>query len=195
MTSAPASFDDSTLITRALAGQAECFATLMDRHIAVVKRRVYFMVRNAHDADDLLQEVQLTVWRRLSTFRFESSFRTWIIRVAINEVLQLYRREKRRSVCQPLTDLDFLPARDDSPHQSLARIETAETVRRAVAKLPSKYRQVLILRDLHELGERETARFLELSVPAVKSRLLRARLKLLAVLRQSGNHGPVSAAA
>ena len=153
------------------------------------------MVRNAHDVDDLLQEVQLTVWRRLSTFRFESSFRTWIIRVAINEVLQLYRREKRRSVCQPLTDLDFLLARDDSPHQSLARIETAETVRRAVAKLPSKYKQVLILRDLHELGERETARILKLSVPAVKSRLVRARLKLLAVLRQSGNQGPVSAAA
>ena len=109
MTSAPASFDDSTLITLALAGQAECFATLMDRHIAFVKRRIYSMVRNAHDADDLLQEVQLKVWRRLSTFRFESSFRTWIIRVAINEVLQLYRREKRRSVCQPLTDLDFLP--------------------------------------------------------------------------------------
>ena len=147
------------------------------------------MVRSTDDTDDLLQEVQLRVWRHLSAFRSESTFRTWIIRVASNEVLQSYRREKRRGVCQPLIDLNILPSRGESPHQSVIRIETAETVRRAVAKLPTKYRQVLILRDLQEFTERQTAHSLELSVPAVKTRLLRARHMLLKELRRSTNNG------
>jgi RNA polymerase sigma-70 factor, ECF subfamily len=144
-------------------------------------------LHNADDADDLLQEVQFRVWRSLSTFRAESAFRTWIIRVATNEVLQSYRREKRRAICQPLIDMDVLPASSESPHQSVVRAETAEMVRRAVSNLPPKYRQVLILRDLQEFTERETAHSLEFSIPAVKSRLLRARLKLLTALRRSTN--------
>jgi RNA polymerase sigma-70 factor (ECF subfamily) len=189
-----AEFDDSTLIKLTLQGQVECFSALMDRHIAAVRRRILSMLHNADDADDLLQDVQLTVWRNLSTFRSESAFRTWIIRVAINEVLQSYRREKRRAICQPLIDMDVLPARSESPHQSAVRAETAEMVRHAVSNLPPKYRRVLILRDLQEFTERETAHSLELSIPAVKSRLLRARLKLLTALRRSTNQGLARAA-
>jgi RNA polymerase sigma-70 factor, ECF subfamily len=189
-----ATIDDSTLIKLALAGQVECFAALMDRHIAAVRRRILSMVRNTDDTDDLLQEVQLKVWCHLSAFRSECTFRTWVIRVAINEVLQSYRREKRRAVCQPLIDMDVLPANNESPHMSFVRAETAEMVRRAVSKLPPKYRQVLFLRDLQEFTERETAHSLELSIPAVKSRLLRARLKLLTALRRSTNQGLARAA-
>ena len=186
MTSVPATLDDSTLIKLTLAGHVEAFAALMDRHRAAVRRRIFAMVRSTDDTDDLLQEVQFQVWRHLSAFRSESTFRTWIIRVAINEVLQSYRREKLRGVCQPLS---ILPSRCESPHQSVVRIETAETVRRAVAKLPTKYGQVLILRDLQELTERQTAHSLELSIPAVKTRLLRARHMLLKELRHSTNNG------
>jgi RNA polymerase sigma-70 factor (ECF subfamily) len=191
MTSAPSTFEDSTLIKLALRGQVECFAALRDRHIVAVRRRISSMLRNTHDVDDLLQEVFLKAWCHLSTFRSESTFRTWIIRVATNEVLQSYRREKRRSLSQDL-DLDILPYGGDSPHESVARSETTRTVRRAVATLPSKYRQVLILRDLEELSERETAQSLELGVPAVKTRLFRARLMLLAALRRQKNQGLVA---
>ena len=111
MTSAIATLDDSKLIEMALAGEVECFAALMDRHVAAVKKRILGMVRSSEDADDLLQEVQIKVWRHLSAFRSESSFRTWVMRVAINEVLQSYRREKRRAVCQPITDMDLFPSR------------------------------------------------------------------------------------
>ena len=189
-----ATLDDSTLIKLALAGQVECFAALMDRHMAAVRRRILSMVRNTDDTDDLLQEVQLNVWRHLSAFRSECTFRTWVIRVAINQVLQSYRREKSRAICQPLIDMDVLPAGSESPHQSMVRAEATEMVRRAVSKLPPKYRQVLVLRDLQEFTERETAHSLELSIPAVKSRLLRARLKLLAALRRSTNQGLARAA-
>ena len=189
MTSVPATRDDNILIKLTLAGHVEAFAALMDRHIAVVRRRIFAIVRSTDDTDDLLQEVQLQVWRHLSSFRAESTFRTWVIRIAINEVLESCRGEKRRAVYQPLIDLNILPSRGESPHQSVVRIETAETVRRAVAKLPKKYRQVLILRDLQEYTERQTAHSLELSIPAVKTRLFRARHMLLKELRRSINNG------
>ena len=102
MTRPLARFEDSTLIKLALEGQTECFAVLMDRHLIAVRKRIASMVGNATDAEDLLQEVLLKVWRHLSTFRSESSFRTWMTRVAINEALQFYRRERCRPTCQPI---------------------------------------------------------------------------------------------
>jgi RNA polymerase sigma-70 factor (ECF subfamily) len=182
-------FADSTLIKLALAGQAECFAVLIDRHLGAVRRKIASMVGNAADADDLLQEVLLKVWHHLPAFRSESSFRTWMTRVAINEVLQAYRREKCRPLCLAPGDLDTLASHDESPLQSVARVEVTQAVRRAVERLPAKYSQVLILRDLDQLSARETAQCLRWSIPAVKTRLFRARQKLSAALRGSGIRG------
>jgi RNA polymerase sigma-70 factor, ECF subfamily len=180
-----ATFDDSVLIKLALAGQTECFTVLMDRHLAAIKKCIGSMVRNATDADDLLQEVLLKVWRHLSTFRSESSFRTWMTRVAVNEALQSYRRDQRRPLCAATWNLDVLASPNESPLQSLSRAETKHIVRKAVVELPAIYSRVLILRDLEQLSIRETAQRLQSSVPAVKTRLFRARLMLLAVLQQS----------
>src|SRR5579859_6353263 len=185
MTPPIASFEDSVLIELALAGQSECFTVLMDRHLIAVKRCIGSMVRSATDAEDLVQEVVLKVWRHLSTFRSESSFRTWLTRVAVNEALQSYRRERGKPLCQAFGDLDAFASPAESPHQSYARIEMAQAVHRAVAKLPAKYRQVLTLRDLQDLSAQETALRLRSSVPTVKTRLFRARLMLLATLRRS----------
>lgn len=189
MTPALASFEDSVLIELALAGQSECFTVLMDRHLVAVKRCIRSMVRNAADSEDLVQEVVLKVWRHLSTFRSESSFRTWLTRVAINEALQSYRRERSKPLCQALGDFDALPSHAESPHQSYARIEMAQALHGAVAELPAKYRQVLTLRDFEELSAQETALRLQSSIPTVKTRLFRARLMLLATLRRSTMRG------
>jgi RNA polymerase sigma-70 factor (ECF subfamily) len=186
MTSPLATFEDSILIKLALGGQAECFSVLMDRHSAVLKRRIGSMVRNANDAEDLLQEVFLKVWRHLSTFRSESCFRTWMISLAVNEVLQFYRREQHWRWFQVTgDDPDALASPYESPYQSLARKEATHAVRSAVAGLSPKYKKVLILRDLEELSVRETAQWLQSSIPAVKTRLFRARHMLLAALRKS----------
>jgi len=189
MTPSLASFEDSVLIQLALAGQSECFTVLMDRHLVAVKRCIGSMVQNTADSEDLVQEVVLKVWRHLSTFRSESSFRTWLIRVAINEALQSYRRERSKPRCQALGDCDALVSHSESPHQSYARLEMAQAVHGAVAELPAKYRQVLTLRDLEELSAQETALRLQSSVPTVKTRLFRARLMLLAALRRSTMRG------
>jgi len=187
MTSPLTKFDDGTLIKLALAGQAECFTALMDRHVSPVRRRIRSMVENTTDADDLLQEVFLKVWLKLSTFRSEARFRTWMTRIALNEALQLHRRERRGRLCQPLLDFDAFPSQSESPHQCLVRTEVTQAVRSAVARLPAKYSQVLILRDLEQLSARETAQCLKSSIPAVKTRLSRGRLMLLAALHESGN--------
>jgi RNA polymerase sigma-70 factor (ECF subfamily) len=185
MTPSLAKFEDNTLIKMALAGQTECFTVLMDRHLFIVKRTIHSMVRNATDADDLIQEVLLKVWRNLSTFRSEASFRTWMTRVAINEALQLYRRERYHSRCQVADNLDAFASFWDTPHQHFDRTETTQTVRKAMARLPEKYRRVLVLREFEQLSMRETAESLQASVPAVKSRLFRARALLTASLRRS----------
>jgi len=185
MNSPLATLEDATLIRLTLAGQAECFAVLMDRHLGAVRKRIGAMVRNPADVDDLSQEVSLKVWRNLAQYRSEASFRTWMTRVAINETLQSHRREKRRPVCQSISDLNGLAASGESPHQALARAEGIQVVRRAVAGLARKHRQVLILRDLEQLNARDTAQSIQSSIPAVKSRLFRARLKLSEALQRS----------
>ena len=180
-----ATFEDSALIKLALAGQTECFAVLTNRHLPAVRRRIGSIVPNTTDADDLLQEVLLKVWRHLSTFRSESSFRTWMTRVAMNEALQSYRRKQRRPICQALGDFDSFASPIESPLQYLTRAEITQAVRTAVAGLPAKYRQILILREFEEFTAQEIAQSLHLNIPAVKTRLFRARLKLLAALKRS----------
>jgi RNA polymerase sigma-70 factor (ECF subfamily) len=183
MTPLLTTFEDSVLIEMALDGRADCFAILMERHLASVKRCIVSMVRDRADVDDLVQEVLLKVWRHLSTFRLEASFRTWMTRVAVNEVLQLYRRQKHSRVCQAFGDLDAFASSSESPYHSTVRAETAKTLRGAVARLPSSYRQALILRDMEQLTTSETAVSLRTTVPAVKTRLFRARYLLAASLK------------
>ena len=185
-----ATLKDDALIRLALAGQAECFAILMDRHLGIVKKRVITLIPNATDADDVIQEVQLKVWRHLSSFRSASSFRTWMTRVAVNEALQLYRRAQCRPQCHDVTNLEFLTSQMESPFHSYARVESRQAVHSALGELPAKFRQVLILRDLHQLSARETAQHLNASISLVKTRLFRARLMLSKALDRRQNADP-----
>jgi RNA polymerase sigma-70 factor (ECF subfamily) len=184
-----AAVEDSALVKLTLAGQTESFTILTNRYLPAVRRRIGSMVRNTTDADDILQETLLKVWCHLSAFRSESSFRTWMTAVAVNEVLQYFRRRRNRPNLMELGDFDIFVSRNESPLQSMTRTETTQVVRRAVVQLPPKYRQALILRDLEQLSVSETAQLLQLSVGAVKCRLVRGRRMLSAALRQPNNPG------
>jgi RNA polymerase sigma-70 factor, ECF subfamily len=175
MNPAFAELEDGALIKLSLTGQAECFSILMDRHLVAVRELIRARVRNTTEADDVSQHVLLKVWQHLASFRSESSFRTWVTSVAINEVRQLYRRERCRPLSHASGDLNALVSRSESPDDSLARLEAARMVRRAVAELPAKYRLVAKLFYLEELSLRETAQWLHLTIPAAKTRLSRAR--------------------
>jgi RNA polymerase sigma-70 factor (ECF subfamily) len=112
----------------------------------------------------------------MSSFQSQSSFRAWITRVAINEVSQSYRRRQSRSVCQTFDDIAALDSPVESQLQALARAEMTRDVRNTIIELPAKYKKVLTLRSFEELSLLEIAQSVRLSVPAVKTRLFRARV-------------------
>jgi RNA polymerase sigma-70 factor, ECF subfamily len=187
-------FEDDTLIKRILAGDAESFAVLVERHIGSIRKCIDCLVRNASDTDDIVQNVLLKLWSRLSTFRSESTFRTWATRVAINETLMLYRRERNWRTPQLVLDLNQLACPRELTDQTLSRAEVAREVRRALERLPRMYSSVLILHDLEQFSLKETARRLNATVPAVKSRLFRGRLMLSSAIRRSNRQPLVKAA-
>jgi RNA polymerase sigma-70 factor, ECF subfamily len=185
-----AQLEDSALIELTLAGETACFNVLIDRHQASVRTRIRSMTRKTEDEDDLVQQVFFKAWRHLASFRSEAQFRTWITQIATNEVLQLYRRESHSPLCPALANLDTFASKIESPQQSLERSEAVETVRRAIRHLPAIYRQILVLRDLKQLSEADTARLLQASIPMVKSRLFRARQMLSAELQRRSQRVP-----
>jgi RNA polymerase sigma-70 factor (ECF subfamily) len=168
---------DTELIDRTVAGETACFNVLIERHLSAVRQRVRSMVERPADAEDLVQEALLKAWRALSTFRAEASFRTWLIRIAVNEVLQERRRANWRFTLN-LDLVDGLTSREESPYETAARQATRGSLLRTIASLPGKYRQVLVLCDLEEWSMAHAARRLGFGVPMLKSRLFRARRML-----------------
>lgn len=167
---------DIDLIEKALAGQEDCFDLLMQRHVVAIRRCLHVMIHSPSDREDLFQETFFKSWRYLSTFRADSSFRTWIVKIAINEARGLYRRRRiDRIVPVPLEEIAI---DDASPREALARLEACHIIRTAIQGMPERYRRVLVLRDLHELSTVEVARQLDAGVSLVKTRLSRARKML-----------------
>jgi RNA polymerase sigma-70 factor, ECF subfamily len=185
MTQSSLTLKDNTLVELALGGQTECFSVLINRHAPVVRNHLSRLVRNHSDLDDIIQDAFTKAWTRLSTFRFEANFRTWLISVALNEALTLYRRRKYRRPSPGSVNLEALPSQCESPYQIFVRTENRLRVRTAVQKLPHKYREVLVLCDLEQLTVRETAKRMSASIPLVKTRLFRARHMLAVALSQS----------
>jgi RNA polymerase sigma-70 factor (ECF subfamily) len=183
-------FSDCDLIRLTLEGQPDCFATLMERHLGAIRRCIGFMLRGNAAADDLAQEVVLKALQFLSGFRAQSSFRTWLTRVAVNEVRQYQRRELRASRFQEVSNPDLQASRDASPYEHFVRMQGMETVRTVLKSIPDRYREVVILRELGELSILEIAERLRCTIPTVKTRLFRARRMLVAGVHKS--HPPAS---
>ena len=183
-----AASDEVQLVERARAGDLEAFEELLGCHQQRVMRVVLSILKEPMDTEEVAQDVFLTVFEKIDHFRGDSSFSTWLHRVAVNAALMRRRKSKAdRSV--PLDDV--MPSFDERGHLAvdiadwshqagdpvLAR-EAGEVIEAAVEKLDEMYRTVFALRDVQGFSTEETAEILELSVPAVKSRLHRARLFL-----------------
>lgn len=184
MSTVSVTLEDKILVQGALAGETEYFSVLVDRHATVVRRCIESLVRNPSDVEDLVQDTFMKAWLHLSAFRFEASFRTWLLSVALNEGLALHRRRRSRPCCISAANVDALPSESESPHEAFTRWETRMEIYSAVTKLPMKYRQVLVLCDLQQLTMRETANRLETKVTLVKTRLFRARRMLSKALSE-----------
>ena len=185
-TNGTATLTDLELVQQAKAGNLDAFGELVNRHERKIFRLTQHITGNREDAEDALQEAFLKAFSRLSQFQGDSQFYTWLVRIAVNESLMKLRKRKTQpafSLDDPIETADDLIPRehadwDDSPEQKYAQKELQEILDRAVQSLSPIFRSVFVLRDLEELSTEETAELLQLSVPAVKSRLLRARLQL-----------------
>lgn len=194
---------EAELVGRAKQGDAAAFTELVNRYERNIYRLARHITQNEEDAEDVLQETFLKAYANLAQFQGNSKFYTWLVRIAVNESLMKLRRRKSDrlvSLDEPLeTKEDSVPreiaAWDENPEQRYGRAEMSAILSRAVDTLSPGFRTVFLLRDVEELSTEETASALNLSIPAVKSRLLRARLqlreKLNRIFKTHGDHAPV----
>ncbi len=179
-------FDESALVAQAKAGDAAAFSELVRHYDRRVFRMAKQITQNDDDAEDVLQEAFLKAYTHLDDFQGNSKFYTWIVRIAVNEALmKLRKRRSDRTVPldEPIDTGEDEVAREiavweDNPEETYSREELAELLDEAIQSLKPAYRTVFVLRDIEELSIEETAEALNLSISAVKSRLLRARLQL-----------------
>ncbi|MCD4686102.1 MAG: sigma-70 family RNA polymerase sigma factor [Anaerolineae bacterium] len=190
---------DAALVERLKAGDQAAYAELVDQHGGRVFRLALRMMGNESDAEDVLQETFLSAFKAIDRFEARSSLGTWLHRIASNAALMRLRRKEpvTVSVEEPIErdDGDLIPRQFFDfcclPEEDLMREEARAEMARAVDELPTTLRSVFVLRDIEGLSTQETAEALDLSISAVKSRLMRARLKLRERLSVYFSQGPV----
>jgi RNA polymerase sigma-70 factor, ECF subfamily len=185
VSTAPVS-DELVLVRAAKQGDDSAYEELVRRYERNVFRIAQHITQNREDAEDVVQEAFLKAYTNLARFQEQSKFYTWLVRIAVNEALmKLRRRKPERTVSLDediQTEEDSVPREiadwSPNPEQQYGQAELREILTKTVQGLPAGFRTVFVLRDVEGLSTEETAEALDLSVPAVKSRLLRARLQL-----------------
>lgn len=182
----PVAVEESVLVEQARGGDLAAFGELVRRYERRVYRTARHIVQNDEDAEDVLQEAMLKAFEHLDSFQGNSRFYTWLVRIAVNEsLMKLRKRKSDRTVSlDESIETDEEPivreiaVWEDNPEQRYSQAELREILDKAIDSLKPIFRTVFILRDVEELSTEETAEVLGLSIAAVKSRLLRARLQL-----------------
>ncbi len=188
--------DESALVAAAKAGDISAFETLVGRYERKIFRLTQNITQNREDAEDAMQEAFLKAYEHLQAFEGNSRFYTWLVRIAVNQALMKLRKRRPNVVSldeEVDTGEDMVPREVEdwgpSPADRYAQTELSEILTKVIGELDPSFRIVFQLRDIEELSTEETAEALGLSVPAVKSRLLRARLKLRQTLNQYFRRG------
>ena len=178
--------DELALVQAAKQGDVSAFEQLVKRYDRNIFRIAQHITQNREDAEDVVQDAFLKAYENLEQFQGNSKFYTWIVRIAVNQALMKLRRRKTDKSVSIDENIDTgedtivreIAAWGEDPEQRFSREELGEILDTAIQSLEPPYRSVFVLRDIDELSTEETAEALGLSVPAVKSRLLRARLQL-----------------
>ena len=182
----PVNDEESLLVGAARNGDVAAFEQLVRRYDRNVFRIAQHITQNREDAEDVVQDAFLKAFQNLGQFQGQSKFYTWLVRIAVNEALmRLRRRRPERMVSldeDVQTEEDSMPREvadwAPNPEQLYTQAELKDILSKTVQGLPPGFRTVFVLRDVEGLSTEETAEALNLSIPAVKSRLLRARLQL-----------------
>ena len=176
---------DAELVAQAQGGKLEAFEELVRRHTQLIYRTLMAILGNPIDAQDGMQDTLLSAFKHIRGFQGRAKFSTWLVSIARNTALQRLRSRKNVESLDEGEygeDRDFRPrqvrAWQDNPEQCFSKSEIRQLVETGILALPAKFRVVVMLRDIEQLSTDEVARQLGLSVPAVKTRLLRGRLML-----------------
>ena len=175
--------EDIRLMRLVAGGDAIAFETLIERHQALVAGTVARMLGSNSDVEDIAQQVFIRVWKSAGRYVARAKFTTWLLKITRNLVFNEMRRAKRHPHLPVQIDpeTEELPLKDEAtatPDASLLQNELQHAIESAITELPDTQRMALILRRYEELSYEEIADVLELSVPAVKSLLFRARTEL-----------------
>jgi len=173
-------------IARAAAGDGAAFERLMRRHNRLLYRTARAILKDDAEAEDAVQEGYLRAWRALGSFRAESRFSTWLVRIVANEALGRLRRtsapvialEAAMAARDPETQAALADAPDRGPEQRLARAQVRALLESRIDLLPDMYRSVFMLRAVEEMSVDEVAHALDLPEATVRTRLFRARALL-----------------
>jgi len=191
---------DSELIRAISSGRSDLFDRLVEKYEGRLYNFGLRMCRDTTDAEDLVQETFLNVFRYLPRFRYETRFKNWLYRIATSVCL----KRKRRSRYAPERELsleEFLPGKGDElpsripawasrPLEQVLNEELAKRIREAISELPEKYRMVMVLRDIEGFSTDETSQIMEISLSSVKVRLHRARLFVREQLKDYFSNDP-----
>jgi len=191
--------DEHLLVAAAKSGDTSAFEELVNRYERKIFRLTMNITRNREDAEDAMQDAFMKAYSHLHQFQEGSRFYTWLVRIAANEALMRLRKRRPNQVSldEPIEgEDDFIPQQIEdwgpSPEQRYAQTEMRDILRSVIEDLQPDFRIVFLLRDVEGLSTEETAETVGISEAAVKSRLLRARLKLRQKLdrhfRQDGKH-------
>jgi RNA polymerase sigma-70 factor (ECF subfamily) len=172
--------EDRDIIARVLAGDRAVFEVLVRRYNQRLFRAARAITHSDIDAEDVLQQAWLGVYRHLDQFRGEAAFPTWAVRIAVREAIALTRK---RPVVAEVHEIADAPG-DGAPDTELARAQLGALLEHCLAGIPQGNREVMVLRDVLELDTAETAACLGLSEEAVRVRLHRARAAIAAALTE-----------
>ena len=183
---------DDQLIERFKKGCEKSFEQLISRYETKAHNLAMRLTRNPEDAEEVLQDVFVTVYRKIESFQGKAKFSSWLYRITVNAAfmkLRKRRQDKSISLDDMLPHLQNKAISNQSSYGSRCDSramsnEIKKTLEIAINKLPDEYRAVFVLRDIDGLSNKEVSKVLGLSVPAVKSRLHRSRLMLRKRLRR-----------
>ena len=177
---------DVALVDKVRGGDVSAYDALVRKYERQVFRIAQHITENREDAEDVTQDAFLKAYQKIDQFQGNSKFSTWLVRIAVNESLMRLRKRrtgKMVSIDEDIATEEGSVPRDladwaPNPEQNYKQAELAEILRKTIQGLPEGFRIVFVLRNVEGLSTEETAETLGLSVPAVKSRLLRGRLQL-----------------
>jgi RNA polymerase sigma-70 factor, ECF subfamily len=189
-------YNEKELLKQAKEGDLKAYNKLVQQHMNQVYATALKMTRHKEDAEDVVQQTFVAVVKHLHSFRGESAFSTWILRIAINNTLKLLKKKKRRYHVSPNAndteeswdsislENETPPTWNQNPEDLLKNEEFKSRIHKSLEHLDPKHRPVFVLRDMEGLSTKEVAQALEISESNVKIRLMRARLVIRKFLNE-----------